>query len=193
MNDMARLIAIVAICMAASSVTAADKDAWYVKAVKKLEVTFEPAQAKPGETVTLKLLVHLNDGYYTYPLKQLDKNAAGMVNKLAFADGTGLIFVGETKDPIDFDTKAEPELGIKEMRIYRNEVIYERKAVVSPKAKPGEIAIALKSFRLNVCDKLNCYPTKTVMPEGKFKVLEGPATPVAKEFQDEVRKALDDK
>lgn len=190
---MARLIAIVAICMAASSVTAADKDAWYVKAVKKLEVTFEPAQAKPGETVTLKLLVHLNDGYYTYPLKQLDKNAAGMVNKLAFADGTGLIFVGETKDPIDFDTKAEPELGIKEMRIYRNEVIYERKAVVSPKAKPGEIAIALKSFRLNVCDKLNCYPTKTVMPEGKFKVLEGPATPVAKEFQDEVRKALDDK
>ncbi len=193
MNDMARLMAIVAMCVAVSSATAADKDAWYVKAVKKLEVTIEPAQAKPGETVTLKLLVHLNDGYYTYPLKQEDKNAAGMVNKIAFADGTGLIFVGETKDPIDFDTKAEPELGIKELRIYRNEVIYERKAVVSPKAKAGEIAIALKSFRLNVCDKSNCYPTKTVTPEAKFKVLEGPATPVAKEFQDEVRKALDEK
>lgn len=190
---MARLIAMLAMCVMATTAMAADKDAWYVKAVKKLEVTIEPAQAKPGETVTLKLLVHLNDGYYTYPLKQEDKNAAGMVNKIAFADGKGLIFVGETKDPIDFDTKAEPELGIKELRIYRNEVIYERKAVVSPNAKAGEIAIALKLFRLNVCDKSNCYPTKTVMPEAKFKVLEGPATPVSKEFQDEVRKALEEK
>ena len=36
------------------SATAADKDAWYAKAVKSVSAKIEPAEAKPGQTVTLE-------------------------------------------------------------------------------------------------------------------------------------------
>ena len=39
-----------------------------------------------------------------------------MVNIIKFPEPGAVIFVGTTDDPKDFDTKAEPELGIKEMR-----------------------------------------------------------------------------
>src|SRR6266536_187314 len=111
--------------------TAARKPDWYEKAVKKVEATFEPAEAKPGQTVTLKITVHLNDGYHTYPTKQPDKAAEAMVNKITYPDPGAVTFVGDVIDPKEYKTKAEPELGIKEMRIVEGKVVYERKAVVS--------------------------------------------------------------
>ena len=45
--------------------------------MKKVEAKFDPAEAKPGQTVTFKLTVELNDGYYTYPTRQADKAAEG--------------------------------------------------------------------------------------------------------------------
>src|SRR5262245_44481924 len=101
-------------------------DAGPARGVKKVEATFEPAEAKPGQTVTLKITVELLDGYHTYPTKQVDKNAAQMVNKITFPAPAGVIFVGETKDPANPDTKAEPEIGIKELRTHAGTVVFER-------------------------------------------------------------------
>ena len=52
---------------------------------------------------------------------------------------------------------------------------------------------SLASFGLNVCDKLNCYPSETVPVEAAFKVLDGAAVPVEKAYEAEVAKALDGK
>src|SRR5213079_2502408 len=76
---------------------AADDDG-PAKGVKKVEAAFEPAEAKPGQTVTLKITVELADGFHTYPTKQTDKNAAAMVNKITFPAPAGVIFVGDVKD-----------------------------------------------------------------------------------------------
>ncbi len=172
-------------------VAAANADDWYAKAVKDITFTATPAEAKPGEVVTLKITVKLNDGYHTYPTKQDDKNAASMINKITFLDGTALIAVGPIKDPIDFETKAEPELGITDLRTNHGDVVYERKAVVSPKAKAGQIEVKLKALRLSICDKTNCFPAKTVTPMATFKVLPGEAVAVPKEFAEEVKLALE--
>jgi DsbC/DsbD-like thiol-disulfide interchange protein len=94
---------------------AAQKKDWYERAVKKVEATFEPAEAKPGDTVTLRLTVHLNEGFHTYPTRQPDKAAEAMVNTIKFPDPGAVEFVGDVTDPKDFKTKAEPELGIKEV------------------------------------------------------------------------------
>ena len=170
--------------------TAQDKKpAWWDKAVKKVEAKFDPAEAKPGQTVTLKLTVELHDGYYTYPTKQEDKNAEAMVNKLVFPDAGAVVFVGETINPGDYLTKAEPLLGIRDLRYHAKTVVYERKAVVRPTQKPGEAAVKVKEFGLTICDANNCYPARKLTPEATLKVLDGPAVPVEAKYADEVRKA----
>ena len=183
------LLLVVPLALAVALPAAAQKG-WYEKAVKKVEAKFDPAEAKPGQTVTLKLTVELNDGYHTYPVVQPDKEAASMTNVLKFPDPGTLIFVGNTADPKDFETKAEPELGIKELRTMSGTVTWTRKAVVSPKAVAGEATVKLSSFRLLVCDKSNCFPPKAVPVEASFKVLAGPAVEVEKDFAAEVAKAL---
>jgi len=160
------------------------------KGVKKVEVSVEPAEAKPGQTVTVKIAVELDDGFHTYPTKQADKNAESYVSKIAFEDAGGLIFVGDVTDPPNPETKAEPDAGIKELRQYSGRFTFERKAVVSPKAAAGEAAVRVKSLRLTVCDAKNCYPPKTLTPEAKLKVLPGPAAEVEPAYRDEVTKAL---
>ena len=191
---MTRVCAVVFAMVAAVLLAVAPGSAappkWFEKAVKKIEGKFTPAEAKPGETVTFTLTVELHDGYYTYPTVQPDKMAAGMVNVIKFPDPGTVIFVGSTEDPKDFLTKEEPELGIKEIRTNVGKVVYTRKAVVSPKAAPGATTVKLASFGLNVCDKLNCYPSETVPVEAAFKVLDGAAVPVEKAYEAEVAKAL---
>jgi hypothetical protein len=165
------------------------KPAWWDKAVKKVEATFDPAEARPGQTVTFKLTVELHDGYYTYPTRQEDKNAEAMVNKLVFPDAGAVVFVGETADPAEYQTRAEPLLGIKDLRYYPKKVVYERKAVVRPTQTPGAAAVKVKAFGLTVCDANNCYPARKLTPEATLKVLNGPAVPVEAKYADDVRKA----
>ena len=68
------------------------KAGWYEKAVKKIEAKFDPAEAKPGQTVTFKLTIELNDGYYTYPSVQPEKAAASYVNIFKFPAAGNVIF-----------------------------------------------------------------------------------------------------
>lgn len=188
---MRRFAALLCLPLLAWPAAAADKG--FDKAVKKVTATFEPAEAKPGQTVTLKVTVELADGYHTYPLVQSDKKAAFMVNKLAFPDAGAVVFVGEAADPANAEVKAEPDLGIAEMKILTGLVVYERKAVVSPTATAGKVTVTLPKFTVSVCDKNNCFPPKTLMPEAAVTVLAGPAVPVEAKFADEVKKATEKK
>lgn len=169
---------------------AALQKGWYEKAVKKVEAAFDPAEAKPGQTVTFKLTVALNDGYHTYPTAQPEKAAEGFVNQVKFPDPGAVIFVGPVTDPKGFVTKAVPELQIKELREYPGTVTFTRKAVVSPKAAAGAAEVKLPTFKLTVCDEKNCFPPKAVPAAAALKVLDGPPVPVEKEYAAEVEKAL---
>lgn len=186
------LVSLLVLLTAAPQLDAPKGGGWYEKAVKKVEAKFEPAEAKPGQTVTFTLTVELNSGYHTYPVTQPDPAASTMTNTLKFPDPGTLIFVGNTIDPKDYETKAEPDLGIKELRTMSGTVTFTRKVVVSPKAAAGETTAKIDSFKLLVCDKNNCFPPKAVPVEAKLKVA-GAAVQVEKEFADEVKKALEKK
>jgi hypothetical protein len=167
------------------------KPAWFVKAVKKVEAKFDPAEAKPGQTVTFKLIVDLNDGYHTYPTVQPDPGAENFVNMIRYPVAGNVVFVGKTIDPKDYDTKEEPVLKIKELRVVPGAATFTRKVVVSPKAAPGMLEVKLDEFRLQVCDKNTCFPGLKLDVSAVLKVLDGPAVPVEKDFADEVKKALE--
>jgi hypothetical protein len=187
---MRPLLLLAATALLSAPAAAQDKKpAWWDKAVKKVEAKFDPAEARPGQTVTLKLTVELHDGYFTYPTRQEDKAAEGMVNKLVFPEAGPVVFVGETADPLDYLTKAEPLLGIRDLRYHTKKVVYERPAVVRQTQKPGDVAVKVKEFGLTICDANNCFPARKLTPEAKLKVLDGPVAPVEAKYADEVRKA----
>jgi hypothetical protein len=168
----------------------ANAQKWFDKAVKKVEARFTPAEARPGQTVTFTVTVQLNDGYHTYPVAQPDPKAESMVNVLKFPAPGKVVFVGHTLDPKGFMTKAEPDLGIKELRSYSGTVVYTRKAVISPKSAPGSATVKLSEFSLSICDDTNCFPPKKVPVEATLKVLDAPPVPVEKAYAEEVAKAL---
>src|SRR4051794_13155443 len=89
------IVSLAVLVTLASSPASAQKKDWYERAVKKVEATFEPAEAKPGDTVTLKLTVHLTEGFHTYPTRQPDKAAEAMVNTIKFPDAAAVEFVGD--------------------------------------------------------------------------------------------------
>jgi hypothetical protein len=156
------------------------------KPIQKVEARFEPATAKPGETVTLKIDVKLDSGWHTYPTVQKDKAAKSYVNRLTFPTGGSIIFVGTVADPPDVKSKSEAD--IEELLYYPGGGTWERKAVVSPKASAGD-AVAKVKFRISMCDKDVCLPPETIELEPKLKIAGAPVTVDAK-FKEEVEKAL---
>ena len=158
------------------------------KVVKKVEARFEPATAKPGAVVTLKVEVKLEDGWHTYPTTQLDKGAKNQTNRFTFPKDGSVIFVGELDEPADPKSKSELLLGIEKLLYYPGGGTWERKAVVSPKAAAGDQTVKVK-LKLLVCDKDTCLPPETYDLEVKVTVA-GDAVPVDPKYKDEVEKVL---
>jgi hypothetical protein len=155
--------------------------------IKKVEARFEPAEAKPGQTVTLKVSLKLLDGWHTYPTVQPDKGARAQANKLTFPEGGPVVYVGDFDDPPGAKEKAEPMLSIERMLYYPGGATWERKAVVLPSTKAGPVSSKIK-FRVLVCDKDNCLPPKTIELEATLKVTGDPV-PVDPKYKSEVEKA----
>jgi len=163
------------------------------KAVTKVTATFHPAEAKPGQTVTLKLTVELAAGYHTYPLVQTDPKAKAMVNTVAFPAAGAVVFVGDATDPEGGDVVAEPLLGILAMKHLTGTVVYERPAVVAPTAAAGQVTVTVPKFVVSVCDHDNCFPPKTLTPEATLTVLAGPAVAVEAKYAAAVKAAAEKK
>ena len=154
-------------------------------AIKKVEASFEPAQAKRGQTVSLKITVQLADGYHTYPVVQPAPEAKYSTNTIAFPTGGPIVFVGETVDPAGPKSKKAED---HEYLVYPGGGTWIRKAVVRPTGKPGEAAVKVQ-LRLMVCDEDRCFPPKTFDLEAMLKVLDEPAVPVEAKYKSEVEKA----
>lgn len=154
-------------------------------AVKKVEATFEPAQAKPGQTVTLKIVVELAAGYHTYPVVQPSPEAKFSANKISFPVGGPVVFVGDIVDPVQPKIKKVEDYKLYE---YPGGGTWIRKAVVSPGAKAGA-GTAKVQFKLLVCDENNCFPPQTFDLVATLRVLDGPGVAVEARYKDEVEKA----
>jgi len=174
---------LIALLFSVSSVSAQGNKA--KDAVKKVEASFSPAEAKPGQTVTLKIVVELAPGYHTYPVVQPSPEAKFSANKIAFAAGGPVVFVGDLVDPVQPKVK---KLEDYELHVYPGGGTWIRKAVVLPNAKAGAGTAKVK-FTLLVCDEDNCFPPKTIELEATLKVLEGPSVAVDPRYKDEVEKA----
>jgi hypothetical protein len=177
----------VAMLFALAVASAAAAQPTFEQVVKKAEATFEPATARPGQTVMLKVSLKLLEGWHTYPTFQPEKAAKTYVNKLTFPQPGAIVYVGTVDDPPDAKEKAEPLANIEKMLVYPGSATWERKAVVLPSAKAGK-ATSKVMFKVLVCDKDNCLPPKTLELEATLKIAGDPVA-VDPKYKAEVEKA----
>ena len=179
----------------------------FSQVAKKFDVRFEPAVAKRGEIVTLKITIQPIESFWTYPTFQPEAatNPNVSFNKLVFPDPGEVIFFGEFKDPSGAKQKSIPELKIKELRYFPGptEVTFERKAVVSEDAIPGEKSFVLRGLVLNpktdeaevstsnfqICDNGNCFYSDRKSITAKLTILEE-NVPVDESIKREIKTEL---
>jgi len=139
--------------------------------------------------VTWSFTVDLLPGWHTYPTRQSDPEADSQKTTIKPPKPDDLIFVGLPQDPPNPIKKALPGLKIKELRYYENSATFELKAVVSPKATPGEKKVTVPITFL-VCDEQGCLEPKTVAQDLTLTVSDAPPVPIDPKYSDEVSKAL---
>jgi hypothetical protein len=166
--------------------TSARAELRWETAVESVNAVIEPADAKPGQTVTYKLIVKLNPGFHTYPVVQPDSQVSSH-NTIVLPDTGELIFVEPVSDPAGYEVVPTPMIG--NVAEYRGGATWEFKAVVSPRATPGSKDIPLKTVKILVCDEMNCLPPRKVDPSAKFKVFGSPVA-VEDKYRAAVEKAL---
>ena len=105
------LASVLAVVLSASTTHAQRKPkiTWET-AVKSIEARVEPANAAPGQTVTLSVIVRLFPEHWTYPTKQTNPNESETTNKFDVPKNGDLIFM-KWQDPKDAHKKPSPEGG----------------------------------------------------------------------------------
>jgi thiol:disulfide interchange protein DsbD len=156
----------------------------YAKAVSNIEVRFEPATARAGQTVTWKLILDAAPGWHTYPTRQKDPKAESQVNEFDFPLPGDVVFVGDLKEPAPH-FKPEPLLDNVVLGSYEGKVIWERSAVVSPQTQPGKKTVPVV-LRLLICNEQSCLPPKDLKLEAELTVSEGSAQEVDPKYKDAV-------
>lgn len=147
----------------------------FESAVEKIEATIDPPVARPGQTVKYRVSVQLKPTFYTYPVTQPDQKEKDSQTTLRLPTGGPLIFVEPVTDPAGMKSKpgADGMLGY-----YPEGLTWELKAVVSPKATPGDVSVALAQFRLIVCFEKDgmgsCLPPKKVDVAAALKIAGEP-------------------
>lgn len=161
-------------------------------AIQALTATFEPAQAKPGETVTLRVNLVLNQGWYTYPIVQADSQVSSK-SKFTTPKSDELVFVGGIIDPPNPKEKSVPDLGWDRVQYYPGQATWELKAVVLPTAEAGQLRVSVSPRPLICLDQAGkelCLPPKPLPVEASLTITDGPAQPVAAEYKEAVDEAL---
>lgn len=160
----------------------------------KVTVEVSPKEAKPGETVQVKLTVTPSAGSWTYPTKPKDPNQRS-TNSIDWSPKkSDLIFVGNVQDPPNPKTKPNEDNMAPPgslIEYYTQPSTWILQAVVSPKTTPGMKQVPLSGVSLQVCDESVCIPSREKdIPAAEFTVLDSPATPVESQYATIVEKLL---
>lgn len=142
--------------------------------VKSVTATFDPDEAQPGETVTLKITAQIAPGWHTYPVVQPDEKAKSFTNRIQIKEGDSLTLVGELADPEKAETKSYPELGINKLSFHEGKVTWTQKVKIAANAK-GTVSAEVK-VSMQICGQVSpggsevCLPPKRITLTPTLKV-----------------------
>jgi thiol:disulfide interchange protein DsbD len=159
-------------------------------AVESIRGEIDPPNARPGQTVTYKLIIKLTPGHHTYPTEQADPNSTAK-NTIELPKPGNLIFVDRDKKIPDPPGAALVNRDGVLQSEYEGGATWEFKAVVSPKAPPLPTKVKLEQVKVIVCDENNCLPPKDFKDQVEASVnVSGDPVAVDDKYKAEVEKAI---
>lgn len=112
------------------------------RGVDAISASIAPGRAQRGETVTLRVHVHLRDRARIYATQEPGSNWEGLETvRFDVASTPTVIPVGSVQEPLS--RKLYIDAGLDPVRIVEGRATWERSLVVSPEAKPGEHKVAV--------------------------------------------------
>ena len=194
---MSRTLPVLAVLVALSGRASAQFDDPFGKQPRKkfddygsVEIKLEPAKAKRGETVTVKLtLTPAADDVWTYPFRPADPEQPAK-NKATPRADADLILIDTGADPANPKTKPREGKAEATDQLYPRQVSWELKAVVSPKATPGKKSGPLAGLTVQFCDKDNCVQNRADALVVSFEVLPDEPVPVEAKYAAAIDKLL---
>ena len=162
--------------------------------VGSITAEFTPKQAKPGQTVNLKITVTpIGFGWHTYPTEasgpQLSTNTfkPQILPPRKGRPIPNFIVVGSVVDPPGLEKK----LG-DENRFYPGATTWTVKVLVSPNAPLGTVRFDWDGFKVQICKTdVTCMNAKSQhFPALSLEILPGPPEPVPAEYAEAAKIAF---
>jgi hypothetical protein len=188
MRKAAGLFSIVILCGLAAPVGAEPVPKLYQPIVEQIGASIAATKARRGETVVLRVHLHLKDRAFTFPT-QTDKEMAEVFQKATFAilNPDVVIPVGVLREPKS-RTREVPELDWKFL-IVEGRTTWEQPLVISPAATPGEHHIKLRTF-FPIMDDRSCRPPLRIELKAPLEITDEAVSPVEERYAEEVQRAL---
>ena len=103
-----------------------------------LSVSVEPAEARPGDTVTLKVTAKLSPGWHIYTQAKTQDGDGPRKTVLDLFDTAGLEVAGDWKASRKPESKAEPAFENQVFEYFEDEVTWSIPLKVPASASPGQ-------------------------------------------------------
>jgi thiol:disulfide interchange protein DsbD len=152
-----------------------------------LRLTVAPAQARPGETVSLKVTAKLSPGWHIYTQAKTQEGDGPRKTVFDLFDPAGLEVAGDWKASRKPESKAEPAFENQVFEYFEDEVTWSIPLKIPAGAPPGNKEIHCQAS-YQVCNAQSCsFPGRWTLNEAALTVLPAEANP-AQELRHEVQR-----
>lgn len=153
----------------------------------ELSLSVEPAEARPGETVALKVTARLKPGWHIYTQAKSQQGDGPRNTTFDLFGPSGLEVAGDWKPSREPESKAEPAFDNQVFKFFDDEVTWSLPLKVPPGTPAGKKEIRLQAG-YQICDAHSCsFPGRWTLNPAILTVLEG--EPAAAQSQPTERQA----
>ncbi len=133
--------------------------------------SIQPAEARPGDTVTLKVTAKLNPGWHIYTQAKHQEGEGPRKTVFDLFDPAGLEVVGDWKADRKPESRAEPAFDNKTFEYFEDEVSWSIPLKVPSGTAPGKRLIRCQAS-YQVCNAQSCsFPGRWTLPDAALTVL----------------------
>jgi len=136
-----------------------------------LTTSIEPAEARPGDTVTLKVTAKLNPGWHIYTQAKTQEGDGPRKTVLDLFDPSGLEIAGNWKADKKPESRAEPAFDNQTFEYFEDEVSWRIPLKVPSGTAAGKKLIRCQAS-YQICNAQSCsFPGRWTLPDATLTVL----------------------
>ena len=136
-----------------------------------LTTSIQPAEARPGDTVTLKVTAKLNPGWHIYTQAKNQKGEGPRKTVFDLFDTAGLEVAGDWKADRKPESRAEPAFDNQTFEYFEDEVSWSIPLKVPSATAPGKKLIRCQAS-YQICNAQSCsFPGRWTLPDATLTVL----------------------